>query len=153
MVVATLLWRMSFCWTPIGAPVSSRCARYVCLKPRDKRSSEECRPERLPETGSPCQTFNGFHNNGVQPSARRKRSVPDWWPCRCASRSSGSSSNLFQSKIEPPSQKESQRSTVSVPDLCSNLIDTCLAGLQEMHGAFNAQTLEIRHWRFPQDVL
>jgi hypothetical protein len=53
----------------------------------------------------------------------------------------GSSSYLLHSEIEPPSQKESQRSTVHVPDFCGNLFDTCLAGLQEMYPAFNAETL------------
>ena len=66
---------------------------------------------------------------------------------------SKSSSYLPHSEIEPPSQKESQRSTVLVPDFCGNLFDTCLAGLQQMHRAFNAQTLEIGHRRFPKDAL
>jgi hypothetical protein len=56
---------------------------------------------------------------------------------------SESSSYLLYSEIEPPSQKESQRPTVHVPDFCGYLVDTCLAGLQEMHRAFSAQTLEI----------
>ena len=43
---------------------------------------------------------------------------------------SESSSYLLHSEIEPPSQKKPQRSTVHVPDLCGNLFDTCLAGLQ-----------------------
>jgi hypothetical protein len=55
--------------------------------------------------------------------------------------------------MEPPSQKESQRSTILVPDFCGNLFDALLAGLQKMHRAFNAQTLEIRHRRFPKDTL
>ena len=66
---------------------------------------------------------------------------------------SGSSSYLLHSEIEPPPQKESQRSTVHVPDFCGNVVDTCLAGLQEMHRAFNAQTLEIRHRGLPKDAL
>jgi len=40
-----------------------------------------------------------------------------------------------------------------VPDLRGNLFHTCFAGLQQMHSAFNAQTLEIRHRRFPKDAL
>src|SRR5580658_9148072 len=66
---------------------------------------------------------------------------------------SRSSSYLLHTNIEPPSQKKPQRSTFLVPDFCGNLFDTCLAGLQKMHGALNAQTLEIRHWRFPKDAL
>src|SRR5580692_9755678 len=66
---------------------------------------------------------------------------------------SRSSSYLLHSEIESPSQKKPQRSTVLVPDFCGNLFDTCLAGLQKMHRALNAQTLEIRHGRFPKDTL
>lgn len=51
---------------------------------------------------------------------------------------SGTFSNLFYSEIDPSSQQEPQRSTVLVSDFRGNLIDTCVAGLQEMHGAFNA---------------
>src|SRR5580698_7099450 len=57
---------------------------------------------------------------------------------RCTSLRLESSSYLLHSEIEPPSQQESQRSTVLVSDLCGNLFDTCLAGLQEMHRPFNA---------------
>jgi hypothetical protein len=52
---------------------------------------------------------------------------------------------MNKAQFEPPSQKKSQRSTIFIPDLCGYLFDTCLAGLQEMHRAFNAQTLDIRH--------
>ena len=74
---------------------------------------------------------------------RDLRLMPTNWVNEC--NGSGSSSYLLHSEIEPPSQKESQRSTVHVPDFCGNVVDTCLAGLQEMHRAFNTQTLEIRH--------
>src|ERR1700733_3232822 len=68
-------------------------------------------------------------------------------------RRSGSSSNFLHSEIEPPPQKESQGSAVHVPDLRGNLFNTCLGGFQEMHRAFNAQALEIRHRSFPKDTL
>lgn len=66
---------------------------------------------------------------------------------------SESSSYLLHSEIETPSQKKSQRSTVLVPDFCGDLFDACVAGFQEMHRAFNSQTLKIRHRRFPKDAL
>src|SRR5579863_443983 len=87
-----------------------------------------------------------FGRIGVEALFGKSQSLLQMWSqrCRrCACLRSGSSSYLFHSKIESPSQKKSQRSTVRVPNLCGNLIDTGLAGLQEMHGAFNAQTLEI----------
>jgi hypothetical protein len=67
-------------------------------------------------------------------------------PAHCFSEepdSSGSSSYLLHSEIETLPQKESQRSTVLIAYFCSDLFDTCVAGLQEMHRAFNAQTLKI----------
>src|ERR1700739_2315750 len=85
----------------------------------------------------------GFRNSSDQSTSLHKPQGED----------SEGSSYLLHSEIEPPSQKKPQRSTVHVPDLCGNLFDTCLAGLQEMHRAFNAQTLEIRHRRFPQDAM
>ena len=66
---------------------------------------------------------------------------------------SESSSYLLHAEIKPPTQKESQRSTIPVSNFCGNLFDTCLAGLQEVHRAFNTQTLKIRHRRFPKYVL
>ena len=65
----------------------------------------------------------------------------------------GGPSYLLHSEIESASQKESQRSTVHVPDFGGDVFDTCLAGFEEMHRTFNAQALKIRHRRFPKDPL
>ena len=75
------------------------------------------------------------------------------WSRRYASLRSGISSYLPHSEIEPPSKKESQRSPVLVPNFCSDFLDTCLAGLQEMDRPFNAQTLEIRHRGLSKNAL
>jgi len=91
--------------------------RLIC----DRRA-----PNQLPENTS-CVAIQGVNR----------------WDSANVCNGSSSSSNLLHTELEPPSQKESQRPTVRVPDLCGNLIDTCLAGLQEMHCSFNTQTLEI----------
>src|SRR5262245_48331831 len=125
-------------------------------------------PYRTWPRGRGCRVPMTFTENGVgespTPSLRYSSSsrlsrlhsygicgsfaVP-YWP----ERTLGSSSNLLDALVQPPPKQRAQRDAVGVSHARGHFVDAGIRRLQKMHGALDAQALDVGQRRGAEHVL